>query len=114
MAKNNFPTTPLSFVELVMRADAETLRQALEAREKIDTLLEEREKAYRRIAELEGQVEEIVGAPGAFVFPMPPVPVAGYGKIAVAHPAEKKEQPASKSAAASAKEGSGSSEPLAN
>ncbi len=95
MAKNNIPTTPLSFVELVMRADAETLRQALEARVKIDGLLAEREAAYRRIAELEGQVEEIVGTPGAFVFPPPPVPVSGFAKpAATAAPSAVRKEPA--------------------
>ena len=100
MAKNNFPTTPLSFVELVMRADAETLRQALEARLKIDDLLAEREAAYRRIAELEGQVEQVVGTPGAFVFPAPPLPVAGFAKPAAPAAQKKEDEPARKPEAA--------------
>ena len=42
------------------------------------TLLEEREAAYRRISELEEQVEGIVGEEGVFPFPEPPVPVAAF------------------------------------
>ena len=52
----------------------------------IDTLLEEREAAYRRIAELETQVSEIVGEDGVFPFPAPPLEVAAY----VQKPAPKK------------------------
>ena len=53
MAKNPISTAPLSFVEIVMRADAETIKAAYEARVKVDGLLAEREAAYRKIAELE-------------------------------------------------------------
>jgi hypothetical protein len=80
MARASIASTPLSFVEIVMRADAETIRAALDARIKVDELLIEREQAYRRIAELEGQVEELMGEPGVFVFPAPPLPVAAFGK----------------------------------
>jgi hypothetical protein len=80
--------TPLSFVEIVMRADVETIRAALEARIKVDELLAEREQAYQRIAELESQVEELMGEPGVFVFPPPPLPVASFSKVAPA-PAKK-------------------------
>ena len=59
MAKNQISTIPLSLVEIVMRADAETIKAAYEARVKVDGLLAEREEAYRRIAQLEAQVEEI-------------------------------------------------------
>ena len=52
MAKTPISTAPLSFVEIVMRADAETLRAALEARIKVEDLLAQREEAYRKIAEL--------------------------------------------------------------
>ena len=79
MAKNQISTIPLSLVEIVMRADAETIKAAYEARVKVDGLLAEREEAYRRIAQLEAQVEEIIGEPGVFAFPEPPLPVAGYG-----------------------------------
>ena len=71
----------LDFVDIVMGADAEMIKAAYEARVKIDGHLAEREAAYRRIAELEEQVEDIVGEPGAFVFPAPPMPVAGYAKL---------------------------------
>ena len=43
-----------------------------------DGLLAEREAAYRRIAELENQVDQIMGEPGIFTFPEPPLPVAGF------------------------------------
>jgi hypothetical protein len=98
MAKNGFPNTPLSFVEIVMRADAETIKAAYEARVKVDGLLAEREAAYRRIAELETQVDEIMGEPGVFIFPDPPCPVAGFSKaapVAPKKPAAPKPQPKS-------------------
>ncbi|MBQ6473979.1 MAG: hypothetical protein IJJ33_18465 [Victivallales bacterium] len=79
MAKTPISTQPLTFVEIVMRANTETIRKALEAREKIDTLLVQREEAYRRIAALEAQVDEVMGGAGQFVFPEPPLPVAGFG-----------------------------------
>jgi hypothetical protein len=94
MAKTNFPTTPLSFIEIVMRSDAETLRQALEARVKVDALLAEREEAYRKIAELENQVEQVVGTSGVFVFPAPPLPVAGFAKTGQPLTQVKKSEPA--------------------
>lgn len=81
MAKPNL-NQPLSFLELVMRADAATLKAAYEARTKVDVLLAEREEAYRRIAELEQQVDTIVGEPGAFCFPEPPMPIAGFKPLA--------------------------------
>ena len=89
MAKNQISTIPLSLVEIVMRADAETIKAAYEARVKVDGLLAEREEAYRRIAQLEAQVEEIIGEPGVFVFPEPPLPVAGYGIKPKPAPAKK-------------------------
>ena len=90
MAKTPISTAPLSFVEIVMRADAETIKAAYEARVKVDGLLDERDKAYRRIAELEGQIDSMLGGPGTFVFPEPPVPVAGF---AVKSAQPKKPQP---------------------
>lgn len=78
MAKKNQKLEPLTLQEMILRGDAKTLRQALEAREQIDTLLEEREAAYRRISELEQQVEGIVGEEGVFPFPEPPIPVATF------------------------------------
>ena len=76
--------TPLSMVEIVMRADAETIAAALEARRKVDALLAERAAAYERIAALEKQVDDIMGEPNAFVFPPPPVPVAAFTATAPA------------------------------
>ena len=67
----------LDFVDIVMGAQAEVIKEAYEARLKIDDLLESREAAYRKIAEIEQHVEEIVGVEGDFVFPAPPLPVAG-------------------------------------
>ena len=78
MAKTPISTVPLSFMEIVMRADAETIKAAYEARVKVDGLLAEREAAYRRIAELENQVDQIMGEPGVFNFPEPPLPIAGF------------------------------------
>lgn len=78
MAKKTQKLEPLTFAEIVLRGDSETIRQALEARSKIDTLLVEREEAYRRISELESQVEEIVGDEGVFPFPEPPAPVSAF------------------------------------
>ena len=91
MAKNPIGNAPLSFVEIVMRADAETIKAAYEARVKVDGLLAEREAAYRRIAELEEQVETVIGEKGVFVFPEPPMPVAGFNAKPVSTaPATKK------------------------
>ena len=86
MAKKPQKLEPLTLQEIILRGDSETIRQALEARIQIDTLLEEREAAYRRIAELETQVSEIVGEDGVFPFPAPPLDVATY----VQKPAPKK------------------------
>ena len=71
-------TQPLTFTELVMRADAETLKRAYEARLQVDTLLSQREEAYRKIAGIEQQIDQIMGEPGVFVYPEPPLPVAGF------------------------------------
>jgi len=105
MAKTPISTQPLSFVEIVMRADTATIRKALEAREKIDTLLVQREEAYRRIAAIEAQVDEVMGGPGQFVFPEPPLPVAGFGGRPAAVP--KKAVPAEKAAPAAKPEKDG-------
>ncbi len=71
----------LEFIDIVMGAEAETIKKAYEARMQIDDQLALREEAYRRIAELETQVEEIVGQKGEFIFPAPPLPVAGYSRL---------------------------------
>ena len=75
MAKKN---SPLTFRDIVLGAEADVIRQALEARVKIDQLIAERQSAYDRIAALETQVEEVIGEPGAYPFPPPPLPVAGF------------------------------------
>jgi hypothetical protein len=74
----------LSVADIILQADAETIRQALESRSKIDELLEKREAAYRQIEEIELQVEALVGEERAFVYPAPPMPVAGFNKPAPA------------------------------
>jgi len=98
MAKVPKNLEPLSFVEIVMRADAETIKAAYEARVKVDDLLAQREEAYRRIAELEAQVETVLGEEGVFAFPPPPLPVAGLpgpaAKPGDAKPAAPKPKPA--------------------
>ena len=86
MAKKPQKLEPLTLQEIILRGDSEIIRQALEARVQIDALLEEREAAYRRIAELETQVSEIVGEEGIFPFPSPPLEVSAY----VQKPAPKK------------------------
>ena len=70
--------------DIILQADAETIREAFEARVKIDELLVKREEAYRQIETIELQVEELVGEEGIFVYPEPPVPVAGFSKPAPA------------------------------
>jgi len=78
------PKPPLSLAEIVMRADTETIRAALEARQRIDALLAERAAAYARIAALEHQVDEIIGEPGVFAFPPPAAAVAAYAAATTA------------------------------
>ncbi|MEM7391033.1 MAG: hypothetical protein AAF492_01695 [Verrucomicrobiota bacterium] len=70
--------------DIILGADAETIRSALEARMEIDELLVARLEAYQKIAELEERVEGAIGEPGMFSFPEPPLPVAGWSKMAPA------------------------------
>lgn len=74
MAKTN---STLSLAEIVLGADAETIRQALEARTSIDTLLVAREEAYAKIAAIEEQVNDLMGDTD-YPFPEPEVPVATF------------------------------------
>jgi len=106
MAKTPISSSPLSFVEIVMRADADTIKAAYEARVKVDGLLAEREEAYRKIAQLEAQVDEIMGEPNVFVFPEPPMPVAGFAVKAAAP-----KKPAAPKVSASAESEEESEEP---
>ena len=76
--KKNVVKPPLSLVEIITRADAATIQAALEARQKIDALLAERAAAYERIAALERQVDDVLGAEGVFAFPAPSVSVAPF------------------------------------
>ena len=71
-------TVPLTYRDIVLGAEADVIRQALEARVQIDELIAERQAAYERIAVLENQVEDVLGETGVFPFPAPPLPVAGF------------------------------------
>ncbi|MDR1284404.1 MAG: hypothetical protein LBK99_26865 [Opitutaceae bacterium] len=76
----------LTFRDIVLGAEADVIRQALAAREQIDQLIEERQRAYERIAQLETQVEDVLGETGTFPFPAPPLPVAGLDpKATIVH-----------------------------
>lgn len=75
MAKKS-PT--LTFRDIVLGAEADVIRQAHEARVKIDQLIEERQRAYEQIAALENQIEDVIGEPGVYPFPAPALPVAGF------------------------------------
>lgn len=68
----------LTFRDIVLGAEADIIREAYEARIKIDELIAERQSAYERIAELENQVEDELGDTGVFPFPAPTLPVAGF------------------------------------
>lgn len=98
----------LNFRDIVLGAEAEVIRQALEARVKIDQLIEERQRAYERIAAIEVQVEETLGEPGVFPFPAPPLPVAGFDPKAEyatrGNPTAKKPAAAPRAASAPAEE----------
>ena len=102
----------LTFRDIVLGAEADVIRQAHEARVKIDQLIEERLRAYERIAALETQVEDVIGEPGVYPFPPPPLPVAGFDPKA-----ETVQRPgaagAKKPAAAKAGGGPGDDEPEA-
>ncbi len=83
----------LTFQDIVLGAEVETIQRALEARREIDALLEQREAAYQKIAEVEAQVQAVMGEDGeAFPFPDPPVPVAAWSGRAA--PAKKVAKPA--------------------
>ena len=58
--------------------------------------------AYRKIAELEQQVEDVIGEQGVFVFPEPPMPVAGFNAKPAASASSSKKPAAPKAAAPSA------------
>ena len=75
MAKK--PTT-LTFRDIVLGAEADVIRAALDARIKIDALITERQAAYEKIAALETQINTVVGEAGVYPFPAPPLPVAGF------------------------------------
>ncbi|MGE9291272.1 MAG: hypothetical protein ACQKBT_09795 [Puniceicoccales bacterium] len=90
MAKKTSKPISLDRNDIILGADAETIRAALEAREKIDVLLNERAEAYRKIAELENQVDDLRGDDTEFPFPEPELPVASFG----ARPKPAKKRPA--------------------
>ena len=70
--------TNLTFRDIVLGAEADVIRAALEARIKIDALITERQAAYEKIAALETQINTVVGEAGVYPFPAPPLPVAGF------------------------------------
>lgn len=70
--------TPLTFRDIVLGAEADVIRAALDARIKIDALVAERQAAYEKIAALETQINTVVGEAGVYPFPAPPLPVAGF------------------------------------
>ncbi|MBC2594128.1 hypothetical protein H5P28_07615 [Ruficoccus amylovorans] len=96
MAKKPTKIVELDRNAIILGADADTIRAALEAREKIDLLLAERAEAYRKIAELEAQVDEVIGDDAEFPFPEPELPVAEFAP----QPKSAKKKPAAKPAAA--------------
>ena len=83
----------LDFLDIVMGADAQTIKEAYEARVKVDDQLILRDEAYQKIAQIEAEVEQIIGKEGQFVFPAPPLPIAGYSRlIPASKPAPKVER----------------------
>ena len=83
----------LSFLDIVMGADAQTIKEAYEARVKVDGQLVLREEAYQKIAQIEQEIEQIIGKEGQFIFPAPPLPIAGYSRlIPASKPAPKVER----------------------
>ncbi len=94
--------TALTFREIVLGAEAEVIRAALDARVKIDALIVERQAAYEKIAALETQIETVVGEPGVYPFPQPPLPVAGFDPkadlVTRGTPAKKPARPATEGA----------------
>lgn len=74
------PLSKLSLIDIVTRADAGIIREALEARIKIDDLLVIREEAYKKIFDIENEIEDVIGEKGAFNFGDAPYPVAGMAK----------------------------------
>lgn len=70
--------TNLTFRDIVLGAEADVIRAALEARIKIDALITERQAAYEKIAALETQINTVVGEAGVYPFPAPPLPVASF------------------------------------
>jgi len=71
---------PLTRIDIILNAEADVIKEAYESRLKIDQLLTAREDAYRQIAEIEQQIEETVGEEGLFLYPEPPLPIAGSAK----------------------------------
>ncbi len=70
--------TALTFRDIVLGAEADVIRAALDARIKIDALIIERTAAYEKIAALETQINTVVGEAGVYPFPAPPLPVSAF------------------------------------
>ena len=104
----------LSFLDIVMGADAQTIKDAYEARVKVDGQLILREEAYQQIAKIEQEIEQIIGTEGQFVFPAPPLPIAGYSRLIPASKPAPKAVPISKPAAIHSEPASKSQKDLTN
>lgn len=89
----------LNFLDIVMGADAQTIKAAYEARVKVDDQLVLREEAYQQIAKIEQEIEQIIGTEGQFIFPAPPLPIAGYSRLIPASKPAPKAVPIAKPAA---------------
>ncbi|WOO42882.1 hypothetical protein [Rubellicoccus peritrichatus] len=93
MAKKSNQPIQLSRNDIILGAESDIIKQALEARIEIDRLLEERAQAYKLIAELEGKVNVLLEE-DTFPFPQPEMPVAGFGAGPAKKAAKKVAKPA--------------------
>ncbi len=71
---------PLEMLDIILGADADVIKAAYEAKVQIDELIIQREVAYQKIADLEENIDAIAGGNGNYIFPAPPLPVAGINK----------------------------------
>ncbi len=79
-AKKAKKIIPLEMLDIILGADADVIKAAYEAKVQIDELIIQREEAYRKIAELEEDIDAIAGGNGDYIFPAPPLPIAGVDK----------------------------------
>ncbi len=71
---------PLEMLDIILGANADVIKAAYEAKVQIDELIIQREAAYQKIADLEENIDAIAGGNGDYIFPAPPLPVAGINK----------------------------------